>query len=107
MVVIVLVGLSSRFFSQREVGFRNGALQEKTWRYNSSISKVEDDYLVSTFDKITKTTTIKTFSISQEKLVRTVIINETTGEISVLGENGEPLYEETVTNFEQKLKNSR
>ena len=107
VVVLVLGTVGSRFFSQREICFRNGAIQEKSWRYNSSISQVADDYLVSTFDKLTRTTTIETFSISQEKVIRTVLINEKTGEIRVLGEDGELLHEETVTSFEHKLKNSR
>ena len=107
VVVLVLGAVGSRFFSQREICFRHGAIQEKSWRYNSSISQVADDYLVSTFDKLTRTTTIETFSISQEKVIRTVLINEKTGEIRVLGEDGELLHEETVTSFEHKLKNSR
>ena len=107
VVVLVLGAVGSRFFSQREICFINGAIQEKSWRYNSSISQVADDYLVSTFDKLTRTTTIETFSISQEKVIRTVLINEKTGDIRVLGEDGELLHEETVTSFEHKLKNSR
>lgn len=99
IVAVIFAGVSIQVFSQREIYFRNGALHETTWRYNSTISQVKDDYLVSTFDKITGITTIQTFSLSKEKVVRTVVVNESLDKVVVSGEDGETLYEGTLTEW--------
>lgn len=97
-VIAVMVSsvLCVQFFSQKEVYYRNGALHEVTWRYNSTVAQLEDGLYVSVFDKITRVQTVRIYSQSKGGAVRTSIINDWQKRITVLGEDGNILYEKTL-----------
>ena len=65
--VILFVVICASIFSKQKFYVSNGIMHEITWRYNISISKDGDDFLISSFDKITRESVIKTFSASKEK----------------------------------------
>lgn len=87
---IIVVAICINVLSRQEIYISNNTIHLVTWRYNISTSKVGDDFLVSSFDKITKVGVIKTFSESKEKAIRTVIIKENI--ITVYDENGKCVY---------------
>lgn len=68
--VILFVVICASIFSKQKFYVSNGIMHEITWRYNISISKDGDDFLISSFDKITRESVIKTFSASKEKAVQ-------------------------------------
>ena len=94
---IVFIALCTGIFSKQEIYISNGIIHENTWRYRVSISKADDDFLVSSFDKITRESEIKTFSASKEKAVRTVIVKERQNRLTIYGEDGECLYDGVIT----------
>lgn len=82
-----------QFFSQHEISFRNGQVLETTWRYRSSMAQSDDTVMVSTYDKITGTTKSQVFSLTEDALVRTEIVNERRNQVTVIGEDGKILRE--------------
>ena len=101
--VILFVVICASIFSKQEFYVSNGIMHEITWRYNISISKDGDDFLISSFDKITRESVIKTFSASKEKAVRTVIIKERQNHRTIYGEDGECLYDGVITESDYTL----
>lgn len=101
-MVLVLLFLGVCFFSQREITVRNGAVHDKTWRYNSSMAEVDGMFIFSTYDKLRDTTTIRTFSLSDDRLIRMTVVDGV-DRISVY-ENGELIYEKDLDELPEEEK---
>lgn len=91
VVIIVLFVVGACFFSQRKISFANGILHEYTWRYNSSMKQEGDCVFFSTYDKITKETTIQTYSQSTDELIRSVVVEGDLEDVTILDKNGDVL----------------
>lgn len=69
-----------------------GNLRQTTWRYNTSVSHVEEDLLVIVYDKLTGTFTSLTFSPGKEHPIRKAVSNERLNRAVVYDENQEVTY---------------